>query len=164
MIAKIDALYAWFLRVANSLQSLVLLLLRIDFGYQFFEAGKAKLDDIPKAIENFTNWGVPAPVLNAYFIGWLETCFGILLILGLASRLIAVPLVIDMVTAFFVADRDALKSILSDPDKFFNAAPHNLLFIALLIMAFGPGKLSLDHLIATYRKKHSPAAPAAASN
>jgi len=164
MIAKIDALYAWFLRVSNSLQSPVLLLLRIDFGYQFFEAGKAKLDDIPKAIENFTNWGVPAPVLNAYFIGWLETCCGILLILGLASRLVAVPLVIDMVTAFLVADRDALKSIFSDPDKFFNAAPHNLLFIALVILAFGPGKLSLDHLIGAYRKKHAPAGAAAASN
>ena len=164
MTAKIDALYAWFLKVANSLRSPVLLLLRIDFGYQFFEAGKAKLDDIPKAIENFTNWGVPAPVLNAYFIGWLETCCGILLILGLASRLVAVPLVIDMVTAFLVADRDSLKSILSDPDKFFNAAPHNLLFIALVILAFGPGKFSLDTLILAYRKKHPPATAIAAAS
>ena len=156
MIAKLEVLFNHFVKIAKSLQSPVLLLLRIDFGYQFFEAGKAKLDDIPKAIENFTNWGVPAPALNAYFIGWLETICGILLILGLASRLVAVPLVIDMVTAFLVADRDSIKSIFSDPDKFFNAAPHNLLFISLVILAFGPGKLSLDALIASRRRKAAP--------
>ncbi|HET9838175.1 MAG TPA: DoxX family protein [Candidatus Angelobacter sp.] len=160
MIARLSALYRWFLKIANPLQSPVLLVLRIDFGYQFFEAGKAKLDDIPKAIENFTNWGVPAPAFNAYFIGWLETICGILLILGLASRLVAVPLVIDMITAFLVADRDSIKSLFSDPDKFFNAAPHNLLFISLVILAFGPGKLSIDALIAARRRKSAPAAAA----
>jgi putative oxidoreductase len=161
MIAKLSAWYSLFLKIAKSLQSLVLLLLRIDFGYQFFEAGKAKLDDIPKAIENFTNWGVPAPTMNAYFIGWLETVCGILLILGLASRLVAVPLIIDMITAFLVADSDSIKSLFSDPDKFFNAAPHNLLFISLVILAFGPGKFSLDTLIAAKRKKPLPSSAAA---
>jgi putative oxidoreductase len=161
MIAKTEALYNRFLKIANSLKSPVLLLLRIDFGYQFFEAGKAKLDDIPKAIENFTNWGVPAPTLNAYFIGWLETVCGILLILGLASRVVAVPLVIEMITAFLVADRDSIQSLFSDPDKFFNAAPHNLLFISLVILAFGPGKLSIDALLGARRKKPAPTSAAA---
>ena len=88
---------------------------------------------------------------------------GILLALGLGSRIISLLLAGDMFVAFITAERESLQSIFSDPDKFFNASPHNFLFIALLILAFGPGKLSLDHLIATYRKKHVPA-QAAASN
>jgi uncharacterized membrane protein YphA (DoxX/SURF4 family) len=42
--------------------------------------------------------------LNAHFIAILECVGGILLILGLASRLIALPLLIDMIMAYVIAD------------------------------------------------------------
>ena len=90
-----------------------------------------------------------------------QTCGGILLVLGLASRLIAVPLVINMLTAFVIADREALQSIFSDPDKFFNAAPHTFLIASLIVLIFGPGKISVDHLIAKYWKKRAQASAAA---
>ena len=51
------------------------------------------------------------------------------------------------------ADREALGSIFSDPDKFYAAAPYTFLFASLLILFFGPGKFSLDTLIVWYRKK-----------
>src|SRR4051812_2576899 len=159
MIAKLNLLYGWFLKIANSLQSPMLLLVRLYWGWQFFDTGRGKLADIPKVVDYFTSIGVPAPSLNAHFIALLEAGGGILLILGLASRLIALPLLIDMVMAYLIADREALGSIFSEPEKFYNAAPFTFLLASLLILVFGPGKLSLDTLIAArWKKKQTQAA------
>jgi putative oxidoreductase len=161
MIAKIERLYGWFLRIANSLQSPVLLLVRLYWGWQFFDTGRGKLADISKVVDYFTSLGVPAPSLNAHFIAILECVGGVLLILGLASRLIALPLLIDMIMAYVIADREALGSIFSEPDKFYNAAPFTFLLASLLILVFGPGKFSLDTLIAAKRRKPLPTSAAA---
>jgi putative oxidoreductase len=112
----------------------------------------------------FTDLGIPAPTLNAYFNASLETIGGILLILGLASRLIAVPLLINMIVAYITADREAFTSFFSESGKFFGADPFPFLLVSLLILIFGPGMFSLDTLVLAYRKKHSPASAAAASN
>jgi putative oxidoreductase len=122
-------------------------------GWQFWQAGHGKLSDVAKVVDYFTSLGIPAPSLNAHFIALLETIGGILLILGLGSRITSLLLAADMTVAFAVADREALGSIFSDPDKFYAAAPYTFLFASLLILIFGPGWLSLDTLIARYRKK-----------
>ncbi|PYY15272.1 MAG: DoxX family protein [Acidobacteria bacterium] len=149
-------LYRRFLNLLNFLQSPFLLLVRVYWGWQFWQAGWGKLQDISKPIGFFTELGIPFPVFNAWFVSLLECFGGILLILGLASRLISIPLVIDMVVAYIAADREALKSIFSEPDKFYAAAPYTLLFASLIVLVFGPGTISLDYLIARYvRKRHS---------
>ena len=117
-------LYRRFLNLLNFLQSPFLLLVRVYWGWQFWQAGWGKLQDISKPIGFFTELGIPFPVFNAWFVSLLECFGGILLILGLASRLISIPLVIDMVVAYIAADREALKSIFSEPDKFYAAAPY----------------------------------------
>lgn len=150
-----DKAYGWFVCAAEACQSPLLLAIRLYWGWQFWQAGWGKTTSIPHVIEYFTSLGVPAPALNAYFISWLEVVGGILLALGLGSRLIALPLTIDMIVAFVVGDRDALHSVFSDPDKFYAAAPYTFLFASLLILVFGPGKLSLDALIVWYRKKRA---------
>ncbi len=152
----IDKLYGWYLRAANACQSPFLLAIRLYWGWQFFQAGWGKAMNIPHVVEYFTSLGVPAPMLNAYFIAWLEVVGGILLALGLFSRLIALPLTIDMIVAYFLGDREALGAIFSDPDKFYAATPYTFLFASLLILFFGPGKLSLDSLIVWYRKRRAP--------
>jgi putative oxidoreductase len=163
LMQKAEVAYGWFLKLANSLQSPVLLLIRLDWGYQFWESGWAHFNNMPDFITMFEKLHIPAPSLNAHFIAALEAGGGILLALGLGSRIISLLLAGDMFVAFITAERESLQSIFSDPDKFFNASPHNFLFIALLILAFGPGKLSLDHLIGTYRRKHAPPGTAAAA-
>jgi putative oxidoreductase len=157
----IDLLYSWFLKVANSLQTPLLLAIRLYWGWQFWQSGHGKLQDIAKVVEYFTSLGVPAPSLNAHFIALLEAVGGLLLIVGLASRLIALPLLVDMVMAFVIADREALGHIFSDPDKFYGAAPYTFLFASLIILVFGPGKLSLDELIA--RRRRRPQSPGASA-
>ena len=160
----IERAYELFLKAMNALQSPLLLVIRLYWGWQFWEAGSGKLHDISKTIDFFTNLGIPAPSLNAHFVAWLEAVGGILLILGLGSRLIAAPLVIDMAVAYVTADRDALKTIFSsDPTAFLNAAEFSFLFASLIILIFGPGWFSLDTIIKWYRasKKKSAATSSA---
>ena len=109
------------------------------------QAGWGKLHDIGKVIGFFTELGIPAPVLNAYFVSALEFAGGLLLVVGLSSRLIALLLAVDMIVAYITADREALFSIISNPDKFTAAAPYTFLFASLLVLIFGPGLFSTRH-------------------
>jgi putative oxidoreductase len=147
MIQTIINLYELLIRVANSLQSPFLLFVRLYWGWQFAQTGWGKLGDIHKVINFFTSLGIPAPALNAWFVSGLEVAGGILLILGLGSRLIALPLVIDMIVAYLSADREALGKVFSEPDKFYAAAPYTFLVASLIILIFGPGKFSLDAML-----------------
>ena len=147
MMSTLINLYQLLIRVANSLQSPFLLAIRLYWGWQFAQTGWGKLGDINKVTNFFTTLGIPAPALNAWFVSGLEFFGGIMLILGLGSRLIALPLVIDMVVAYLTADREALMKIISDPDKFYAAAPFTFLFASLIILIFGPGKFSLDAML-----------------
>jgi putative oxidoreductase len=60
---------------------------------------------------------------------------------------VAVPLIFCMFVAYGTAEKEALMAITSDPDKFTSAAPFLFLLAALIVLAFGPGKLSLDALL-----------------
>ena len=108
MMQLAEKYYRLLIRAASSLQSPLLLAVRLYWGWQFMQTGCGKLTDIGKVVNYFTTLGIPAPVLNAYFISSLEFGGGLLLILGLGSRLIALPLAIDMLVAYITADREAL--------------------------------------------------------
>ena len=128
------------------LQSIFLLLVRLYWGWQFAQTGWGKLHNLAKVTGYFASLGIPFPGLNAPFVAALEFAGGLLLILGLASRPIALLLVGVMLVAYLTADREALLSILSDPGKFYGAAPYTFLFAAVLVLLFGPGKIALDRL------------------
>ena len=144
---RATALYRTFANSASFLQSPLLLAVRLYWGWQFFQTGWGKLQDIAKVTDFFTNLGLPFPNVTAYIVGTSECVGGVLLFLGLGSRLISLPLLADMVGAYVTADREALKAIFSEPGKFYAADPYTFLFASLLILVFGPGKISLDALI-----------------
>lgn len=139
----------------ESLQSPLLLLVRLYWGWQFAQTGWGKLQHIDRITGFFSQLGLPLPHVTAIFIALLEFGGGILLLAGLASRLIAVPLVINMIVAYIVADREALGSLLSDPGKFYNADPFTFLAASLVILVFGPGRFSLDELLERFVKSDS---------
>ena len=145
--------YTWFRSSANACQAPFLLVIRLYWGWQFWQAGWGKLFNIPRVIDYFTSLGIPAPSLNARFIALLEAVGGILMALGLGSRIISLLLAVDMAVAFVVADREGLASIFSDPDKFYASTAYTFLFASLLILFFGPGWLSIDNVIVWYGKK-----------
>ena len=162
--SKFTALYRTLTtRLLDRFQDVALLLVRITWGWQFFETGLGKLRDLDKPTQFFASLGIPLPGINAAFIGTLECVGGILLLLGLATRLVSPLLVGSMTVAFVTADREALFSLFSDPSRFVSAAPAPFLAAALIAMAFGAGRLSLDRLIQRLasRGAAAPAQPAA---
>lgn len=144
--------YRVFVNIANHLQSPFLLLVRLYWGWQFTQAGWGKLHRLPKVTEFFSSLGIPAPHANAVFVSNLEVVGGVLLAIGLGSRLISALLAGDMFVAYLASDRDALRMIFSDPGKFYNADPYTFLFASLMILIFGPGLFSLDALIQKFRR------------
>ncbi len=161
----LEKLHGIFVRAASGLESPFLLIIRLYWGWQFIETGWGKLGDLGKVTGYFNSLGIPAPALNAYFISGLEFAGGILLAVGFGSRLIAFLLAADMAVAYYVADHDALFSFLSDPDKFYAAAPFTFLVASLIILTFGPGKFAIDTVLAkrlTRRAARSTQAVAAA--
>jgi len=136
--------YGLLNRAADALQSPFLLLVRLYWGWQFLETGWGKVNNIEKVTGFFTSLGIPFPGINAHFIAGLELVGGILLVLGLASRPIALLLTVNMLVAYITADREALFSVISDPDKFYQATPYTFLFASLLVLIFGPGKIAVD--------------------
>ncbi len=139
--------YELLVTVANYLQAPLLLALRVYFFWQLFLSGKGKLLNIERTTEFISSLNIPMPLLSVYLAASTECFGGLLLVVGLASRLVAIPVAFTMIVAYMTADYEALTSIFSEPDKFVAAAPFPFLLSALIVLAFGPGAFSLDALI-----------------
>ena len=143
----------WFVPPAGLLQSLLLLVIRLYWGWEFFLTGKGKLMDLEKPTAYFQSLGIPLPHAQAILAGATECFGGLLLLAGFCSRLISIPLTVLLTVAYLTADLDRVKMFFSDPDKFLTADEFLFLFAVVLVFAFGPGKVSIDWLI---RRKVAP--------
>ncbi len=140
-------LYGWFLKIVNSMQSPLLLVVRLYWGWQLVQTGWGKLHNLPRVTAYFASLGIPFPAFTTHFVAEVELFGGILLILGLCSRLTGLVIAGDMIVAYWTGDHKALLSIFSNPGDFYGADPYTFLFAAVLILIFGAGILSLDHWI-----------------
>lgn len=147
MITRLRGLYDRFFTLFSYLQSPFLLFVRLYWGWQLVQSGWGKLHHLSNVTEFFTSLGLPMPAQTALAISCLEFFGGIALAIGLLSRLTAFVLTINLIVAYVTADREALFSIFSDPDKFYAAAPYTFLVATILILLFGPGKFALDALL-----------------
>jgi len=57
---------------------------------------------------------------------------------------------------YITADKEALHSIFSDPNKFTTATPYVFLIASLIIFLFGPGIFSVDGLMSRFFWKTPP--------
>lgn len=153
LLVQIHKLYAWFVRAVSSLHSPLLLIIRVYWGWQIAQNGWGKLHDLAHVTEFFASLNLPAPGATAAFVATFEFVAGILLAIGLLSRIAALGLVIDMTTAYITADREAFLSFFSAPEKFYGASPFIYFFVGLLILAFGPGMIAVDALLKRSRRK-----------
>jgi putative oxidoreductase len=128
------------------------LLVRLFVGYFFLETGWGKIHNLDSMTERFTNWGFPAPAFNAALSGYTEFLGGLLVMLGLLTRLVSIPMFINMVVAILVV---RLKKVSGLSD--FVELDEPLYALSLLWLFFsGPGWISLDHLVAkVLRKKYA---------
>src|SRR5712664_4911337 len=133
LINKLTSLHDRFFALVSLLQSPFLLAVRLYWGWQLVQSGWGKLHHLDKVTEFFTSLNLPMPGTMALFISCLEFFGGIFLAIGLLSRLTALALTVNMIMAYVTADREALHSIFSDPDKFYAAAPYTFLIASLII-------------------------------
>ncbi len=120
------------------------LLIRIILGYVFLVAGLQKFifpDDMGPG--RFIEMGFPIPVFTAYFVGFFEALGGFLILIGLASRLAAIPLAITMVVAIITTKFPQFS------DGFWTFAHSARLDISMLLTSIfviynGSGRYSLD--------------------
>jgi putative oxidoreductase len=136
--------YEIWLRTLDQLKHVFLLVVRLYWGYQFMFAGLGKFKNFEKTVGFFTNLGIPLPEINAGIASTTEFAGGICLLLGLASRIVTVPLAFTMCIAYATAHSEELSNIYADTDKFLAAPPFLFLFVSLIVLLFGPGKYALD--------------------
>ncbi len=143
------------------------LLTRLVIGQAFFLTGRGKLQNPENIVAFFTSLGIPMPELNAAFVSRLEYYGGMLLILGLATRLCALLLSSTMVVALLTADRQDFVSALSGAgEKGLTDVTAFVYLLFLLWLVFqGPGALSVDTLLRRARgiEPATPAGTAAGS-
>ncbi len=99
MTQRFDSVLHWFLEPPDTAPRATLLV-RVMAGTVFFWEGVMKfVFPATLGVGRFTKLGIPFPDVMATFVGGLEVIGGLLLIAGLLTRVIAVPLLVDMVVA-----------------------------------------------------------------
>jgi putative oxidoreductase len=136
----LGVLIDWPARVARQLQWFAPLFARIVVGWVFLWTGWGKLTHLPLVTENFELWGVPAPEILAPFVSGVEFFGGILLLLGLLTRISAGALGVVMIVAVKVAQWDQVDSLQS----FLGLEEIMYLAIFLWLAIAGPGPVSVD--------------------
>jgi putative oxidoreductase len=75
------------------------LLVRVMAGGVFLSEGILKFVYTNQGVGRFAKLGLPAPEFTATFVGGLEIVGGLLLLLGLLTRAIAIAFIIEMIVA-----------------------------------------------------------------
>lgn len=152
------------LRAAAALAFLPPLLTRLVLGQAFFFTGRGKLDNFEGTVAFFTDLGIPMPAANAAFVARLEYYGGMLLVVGLLTRLTALLLSSTMVVALLTADRALFVQALAGSGEagLTDVTPFVYLLLLLWLVVSGPGAVSLDHLVARWVRPRDEPVPAAA--
>lgn len=143
----INVLILWPEKIASYILYLGPLVARLVVGEVFLMSGWGKLQNLELVTENFVGWGIPLPNILTPFVSGAEFICGILLILGLFTRLSAGILAVIMLVAIRsalwdqVAPLDSLLSL--DTLLGFSESAYFAIFTWLAIA--GAGKLSLDY-------------------
>jgi len=130
-------------KFADSLDWLGPLVVRLFFGYFWLETGWAKLHNLAAFTERFINWGIPFPAFSAALSAGTEFIGGGLIMIGLLTRLTAIPMIINMVVAIAMV---VIKNVGSF-DDFVELDEFVYILIFFWLLMAGPGKVSVDTLI-----------------
>jgi uncharacterized membrane protein YphA (DoxX/SURF4 family) len=154
----------WFLSPPDTAPTATVLL-RLMAGGVFLWEGMLKFVFANQGVGRFTKLGFPAPTLTAHFVGGLEIVGGMLLIAGLLTRVIAVPFIIEMLVAM-VSTKISMYLGTSPlplppvpPQIGVWAVLHEIrseyaqLMVVVFLLIAGPGRWSLDALLARREKK-----------
>lgn len=140
---KIITMYRNITEKLDKLQDIPLLFFRLILAYGFYMPAMMKWGNINGIIEWFDGMGIPMPTLNAYLAATTEMAAVILLPLGLATRIISIPLLFTMLVAIVTVHWG---NGFNAGDNGFEIPLYYMLMLLVLLIN-GAGKVSLDHLI-----------------
>lgn len=120
------------------------LLARLTVGVAFAESGWGKVHNLEAVGQFFAELGIPAPQIQATFVSYVELVCGSFVLIGLATRLAALPLIGTMIVALVTAKASDIGSF---SDLIGTIELCYAVLLAWLALA-GPGAASLDHVIA----------------
>lgn len=134
--------------ILASNDSKAVILIRLMVGTVFLSEGIQKFlfsDDL--GVGRFINIGIPSPEMMAPFVGTVEIICGSMILLGLLTRLAAVPVIVDMVVAIATTKIPILLK-----DGFWKMAHEartdwSMLLNSLFLLIIGGGAWSLDAYI-----------------
>lgn len=127
----------------SKIESLPLLFMRLVLVYGFWTTGMSKWNYMDNVVDWFLSLGIPFPKLSAYLSASAEVGGAFLLVLGLGTRIISIPLMIVMLVAIsFVHIHNGFEA----SNNGFEIPLYYLLMLFALFI-FGSGKISLDFLI-----------------
>ncbi len=135
-----------FVFLADRLDWLALLIARVGTALIFVPGGWEKLHGLQGLSDWFGSLGIPFPYANALFVSSLELIGGICLILGLGTRFFSVLLIGVMAVALITVGPQSNPPPATLSDWAFKAESI-LIFVFMIFIAHGPGKLSIDHLV-----------------
>lgn len=131
----------WPEKVAAYIQWLGPLAARLVVGEIFMSSGLGKLQNLEQVTENFIGWGIPFPHILTPFTSGAEFVCGILLVLGLFTRISGGILGVIMIVAIKSALWDQVDSL----DTLLGFSETAYLAIFFWLAVAGPGKVSIDY-------------------
>jgi len=122
-----------------------MILIRLLVGWVFLSEGIQKfLFPAALGMGRFVKIGIPAPQFFAPFVGVVEIVCGTLLIVGLLTRLAAIPLLIDIVVAIVTTKIPMLAKAGFWGTMHEARTDFCMLLGLIFLMIAGSGRLSLD--------------------
>ncbi|MBI2646894.1 DoxX family protein [Candidatus Woesearchaeota archaeon] len=135
----------------NSISQWTLTLLRLILGIIFTYHGYLKLfapGGFTGTVDFFTKISIPLPVYSALIVSVVEFVGGLFLIFGILSWWSSILLLIDMLVAFFVVHWKNGLLVSKGGYEFVLI----LIAVLIVIIANGPGKLSMGKMLS--KKKY----------
>lgn len=129
----------------NSLQTPLLLAIRLFWGSYYVRSGIVKTLHFTGVVDYFEKLGILFPEINLFIVACIHFFGGVCMILGVQVRWVSIPLAITMIVAYFTAERSVVEQLFCRPGLFVQALPFNFLLANLLLIAFGAGKWSVDY-------------------
>jgi putative oxidoreductase len=143
MIGRLVSFRGFVVKTAGRLSWLPQTLARLSIGWIFVQSGWGKLHNLENAIEYFGSLGIPAPQIQAPFVAGVELVGGLLILGGLFTRLVSIPLAVTMVVALVTAKRPDIASV----GDLYGTVEFLYLLGFGYLAAFGAGVLSLDEVL-----------------
>ncbi len=141
----------------NELQWIALLVSRVAIGFFFVMSGYNKffVQGILHLRNEFIEYGIPFPLINAWLDASVQLIGGIALIVGLGTRFWSVAIGFAMIVASVtVTIPDVIKNDIAKADSsllfwgwYYYKPEPVYLTVFLLLIFFGPGRVSLDQWI-----------------